>query len=402
MSIEPIPYGKQSITKEDIQAVVDVLQSDYLTQGPKISEFENAFASYIGCRHAVAVANGTAALHLSVLALGLEPGDKVITTPITFAATANCVRFCGGEVVFVDIDPETFLLDTQKVEALLKASKKGTYKGIVPVDFAGLPVNLQAYRKLADKYGLWIIEDACHAPGGYFIDDSGKIQNCGNGQFADVSIFSFHPVKHIATGEGGMITTNNTSLYEKLLLLRTHGITRNPKAFNNSIAFANSQPASISYPGWYMEMQELGFNYRITDIQAALGLSQLKRADVGLKKRKEIAKKYDTAFRSNPKILSHLNDSSSDSSGHAYHLYIIQAEDRLNLYNHLREQKIFPQVHYIPTHLMPYYRKLGWAEGDMPCAEAYYSKCLSLPMYPTLTDEEQNRVIKCVLDFYKV
>lgn len=402
MLMKPIPYGKQSITKEDIQAVVEALQSDYLTQGPKIKEFEDAFAKYIGCHYAVAVANGTTALHLAALVLGLEAGDKIITTPITFAATANCVRYCGAEVVFADIDPETYLLDIQKVKALLEASPKGTYKGIIPVDFTGLPVDLQGYRKLADEHGLWIIEDACHAPGGYFKDDSGKIQYCGNGEFADVAIFSFHPVKHIASGEGGMITTNNKSLYEKLLLLRTHGITRNHQSFINSIAFAASDASSTSYPGWYMEMQELGFNYRITDFQAALGLSQLSRADIGLKRRREIAKKYDKVFKDHSKIQSHLSKSQKNPSGHAYHLYIIQIQDRLGLYNYLRERQIFPQVHYIPTHLMPYYRKFGWREGDMPFAETYYSKCLSLPMYPTLTEEEQNYVIKCILDFYKV
>ena len=218
--MNPIPYGKQSISQADIDAVVEVLKSNYLTQGPKIQEFEKAFASYVNAKFAVAVSNGTAALHLSTLALNVSKGQKVITTPITFAASANCVRYCGGEIVFGDIDPETYLLDINSVRELLESSPKETYSGIIPVDFAGRAVDLEAYRKLADEYGLWLIEDACHAPGGFFIDSDGVRQNCGNGQFADLAIFSFHPVKHITCGEGGMITTNNEVLYQRLLKIR--------------------------------------------------------------------------------------------------------------------------------------------------------------------------------------
>jgi dTDP-4-amino-4,6-dideoxygalactose transaminase len=232
--LNSIPYGKQHLTADDISAVVAVLNSDYLTQGPEIGKFEQAFAAYVGAQYAVAVANGTAALHLNCLALNVQPGDKVITTPITFAASANCVRYCGGEVVFADIDPETYLLDIENVRALLKAAPKGTYKGIIPVDFAGRAVDLEAFRALADAHGCWIIEDACHSPGGFFIDSKGQKQLCGNGNFADLAIFSFHPVKHIAAGEGGMITTNNKALYEKLLTLRTHGITKQPTDFLNA------------------------------------------------------------------------------------------------------------------------------------------------------------------------
>lgn len=394
-----IPYGKQDITAADIAAVTEALKSDFLTQGPKIKEFEEAFASYVGAEYAVALANGTAALHLCALALGVEPGDKVITTPITFAASANCVRYCGGEVVFADIDPETYLLDMQAVRRLLQASAKGTYKGIIPVDFGGMPLDLEAFRQLADEYGLWIIEDACHAPGAYFTDSRGRENLCGNSQYADLAIFSFHPVKHIASGEGGMITTNNKELYQKLLMLRTHGITREESAFKNSPTFAAGQDAE-QYPAWYMEMQELGYNYRLTDIQAALGLSQLQRADQGLERRKEIAKRYDEAFADFAAVKSQLNELKEPPSGHAYHLYILQAENRLGLYNYLREQHIYAQIHYIPTHLMPYYRKLGWKEGDMPEAEAYYKRCISLPMYPTLSNEEQDLVIAKIKEFY--
>eukprot|EP01137_Pigoraptor_chileana_P019791 Opistho-2@81297 len=215
MEQKAIPYGRQNITQEDIESVIATLQSDYLTQGPKIAEFENAFAGYIGSKYAVAVANGTAALHLCTLALDVKKGQKVITTPITFAASANCVRYCEGEVVFADIDPKTYLIDYESVKKLLEASPKGTYHGIVPVDFAGRAVDLEKFRKLADEYGLWIIEDSCHSPGGFFKDSKGFKQNCGNSTFADLAIFSFHPVKHIASGEGGMITTNDEALYKK-------------------------------------------------------------------------------------------------------------------------------------------------------------------------------------------
>jgi UDP-4-amino-4,6-dideoxy-N-acetyl-beta-L-altrosamine transaminase len=388
-----IPYGKQSITEEDISAVVEALKSDFLTQGPLINQFESDFASYIGVKYAVAVSNGTAALHLCTLALGVQPGQKVITSPITFAASANCIRYCGGEVVFSDIDPSTYLLDFNKVRRLLKASPKGTYQGIIPVDFAGRAVNLEEFRKLADEFGLWIIEDACHAPGGFFVDSSNEVQKCGNGRFADLAIFSFHPVKHIACGEGGMITTNDEILYKKLLKLRTHGITRDVNDFKNTVYLAGGEN---SFPSWYMEMQELGFNYRLTDFQAALGISQLKRANQGLNRRKEIAKKYANAFCEKKYTKGH----SGYIEGHGYHLYIIEVENRLALYEYLKKHNVFCQIHYFPTHLMPYYRNFGWKEGDFTSAEFYYSRCLSLPMYPTLSNEQQDYVIKLINDFF--
>lgn len=399
--MEAIPYGRQHITDEDIQAVVETLKSDYLTQGPRIAEFEKAFANYVGSKYAVAISNGTAALHLCALALNVQEGDKVITTPITFAASANCVRYCGGEILFADIDPDTYLLDINKVRELLENSPKGTYKGIIPVDFAGRAVDLEAFYQLADEYDLWIIEDACHAPGGYFTDSKGKQQCCGNGSFADLAIFSFHPVKHIASGEGGMITTNDKQLYKKLLDLRTHGITKDPDKFQNDLDFAtgiqNSQSRIQNFPAWYMEMQDLGYNYRITDFQCALGTSQLKRADDGIKRRRVIAKNYNEAFESKEFI----KGESGVIEGHAYHLYVIEVEDRLGLYDYLREQNIYAQIHYIPCHLMPYYRQFGWKEGDMPNAENYYKYCISLPMYPTLTDEQQDFVISKINVYYE-
>lgn len=395
-----IPYGKQNITDEDIQAVIMALKSDYLTQGPVISEFESKFAEYIGSKYAVAVSNGTAALHLCALALNVKEGQKVITTPITFAASANCIKYCGGDVVFSDIDPKTYLLDISKVRLLLESSPRGTYKGIIPVDFAGRAVNLEEYRNLANEFGLWIIEDACHAPGGYFIDKKNHVQNCGNCNYADLAIFSFHPVKHIACGEGGMITTNNKELYTKLLKLRTHGITKTNDEFVNDIKWAqggeNTSIEDNRYPGWYMEMQQLGYNYRLTDFQAALGVSQLKRADLGIKKRTKIAENYNKAFSNCSFIKGH----SGLVKGHAYHLYIIEVDDRIGLYNYLKNNNIFAQIHYIPTHLMPYYKKFGWKIGDMPIAESYYESCISLPMYPTLTETEQDFVINKIKEFH--
>jgi UDP-4-amino-4,6-dideoxy-N-acetyl-beta-L-altrosamine transaminase len=379
-----IPYGKHNITEDDIRAVVDVLKSDFLTQGPKVKDFEDAFAEYIGCKYAIAVANGTAALHLCTLALDLKDGGKVITTPITFVASANCVKYTGGDVVFADIDSETYLLDINHVRKLLEESPKGTYKGIIPVDFAGRAVNLEEYKKLALDYDLWIIEDACHAPGGYFFDSQKAKQNCGNSQFADLSIFSFHPVKHIACGEGGMITTNNKKLYDKIKNLRTHGIQQNPE-----LKKENHGP-------WYYEMQELGFNYRLSDIQAALGLSQLRIAEKGLQRRIEIAKKYVSSFQNK----SYLKRQPNFVEGHAYHLFVLEVENRMGLINYLREKNIYAQVHYIPAHLMPYYKQFGWAKGDMTCAENYYDHCISLPIYPKLTDEEQEFVIETIYSFY--
>jgi UDP-4-amino-4,6-dideoxy-N-acetyl-beta-L-altrosamine transaminase len=394
--MKPIFYGKQNIIKEDIEAVVEVLQADYLTQGPKLKEFEEAFATYVNSKYAVAVANGTAALHLSTMALNVSQGQKVITTPITFAASANCIRYCGGEVIFGDIDPETYLLDINSVRELLEASPRGTYSGVIPVDFAGRAIDLEAFRRLADEFGLWIIEDACHAPGGYLIKSNGEESKCGSGEFADLAIFSFHPVKHITTGEGGMITTNDENLYMRLLSLRTHGIVKDNTLYTNSVGFACGVENELSYPLWYMEMQELGYNYRLTDFQAALGLSQLQRADEGIASRKAIARNYEKAFKEK----SYIKGQSGVVKGHAYHLYVIEVDDRLGLYNYLRNNQVYAQIHYVPCHLMPYYRYLGWNEGDRPHSEDYYKKCISLPIFPTLSNEEQMIVINLIDSYY--
>jgi UDP-4-amino-4,6-dideoxy-N-acetyl-beta-L-altrosamine transaminase len=382
--IKPIPYGKQLITESDIATVIEALKSDFLTQGPRVAEFEQAFSDYIGSKYAVAVSNGTAALHLCTLALDVNEDSNIITSPITFAASANCVRYCGGNVYFADIDSSSFCLDYDKVNKLILSKPKGFFKGIIPVDFAGYPVNLEKFRRLADEHGLWIIEDACHAPGGFYTDSHSNVQRCGNGEAAELSIFSFHPVKHIACGEGGMITTNSEELYKKLLILRTHGITKDPGLMREN------------HGGWYYEMQMLGYNYRLTDFQSALGISQLKRADEGLLKRKQIAEVYHEAFRNRIYIVGE----SGVVEGHAYHLYVIRVSERKALYDFLRSKNVFCQVHYIPVHTLPYYQELGNRKGDFPVSESYYEECLSLPMYPTLTKDEQQYVIDKIDEFY--
>jgi len=383
--MNPIPYGRQNITDEDIAAVVQSLKGEFLTQGPTIEQFEKQFASYVGAKYAVAVSNGTAALHLCALALDVNENTRVITSPITFAASANCVRYCGGTVEFCDIDPSTALMDLHLLRQKLESKPKGYYHGIIPVDFAGNPVNLEEFRALANEFGCWIIEDACHAPGGSFVNSNGTENKCGDGHFADLVIFSFHPVKHIACGEGGMITTSNETLFRKLMKLRTHGITR------------NADELIENHGGWYHEMQMLGYNYRITDFQSALGISQLSRAKEGLIRRREIAEIYTKSFAGSVVRTLQVNKNSK----HAYHLYVILTNNRKELYDALRENNIFAQVHYIPCHLHPYYKSLGFKKGDFPNAEKYYEQCLSLPMFPTLTHQEQHFVIEKVLQFAK-
>ena len=378
--MKKIPYGRQSIDQNDIDAVVSTLQSDYLTQGPKVREFESKFAEYVGANYAVAVNNATSGLHLSVLALNLSKGDRVITTPITFAASANCVRYVGAEVWFADINPNTYLLDINSVKALIDSKPKGFFKGIIPVDFAGLPVNMEEFRALANAHNLWIIEDACHAPGGYFLDSKLEKNFCGNGNYSDIGVFSFHPVKHIACGEGGMLTTNSKVLYEKLMLLRTHGITKE-----------NMQE---KHGNWYYEMQELGFNYRLTDFQSALGITQLAKNNKGVIRRNEISAAYKKAFEGKIKF-----QDLPTGAYNAHHLFIIEVEHRKELYDFLHSKGILVQIHYVPVHTMPYYKNIGYADAGLVHSEKYYSRCISLPMYPTLSNEEQNFVIEYVNQF---
>ncbi len=378
--MKKIPYGRQNIDQSDIDAVVSTLQSDYLTQGPKVKEFETKFAEYVGAKYAVAVNNATAGLHLSVLALNLSKGDRVITTPITFAASANCIRYTGAEVWFADIDPNTYLLDIDSVKELIESKPKGYFKGIIPVDFAGLPVNMEKFRVLADTHKLWIIEDACHAPGGYFIDTKAEKNFCGNGKYSDIGVFSFHPVKHIACGEGGMLTTNSKELYNKLILRRTHGITKDNMLENQG--------------GWYYEMIELGFNYRLTDFQSALGITQLVKNKKGVERRNEISSAYKKAFEGKIKF-----QALPTGSYNAHHLFIIEVDKRKELYDFLHSQGVLVQIHYIPVHTFPYYKNIGYSGADLSNAEKYYSKCISLPIYPTLSNEEQNFIIEQVYRF---
>ena len=378
--MQPIPYGRQNIEQDDIDAVVETLKADLLTQGPKVKEFEDKFALYVGAKYAVAINNATSGLHLAVLALGLKLGERVITTPITFAASANCIRYAGGEVWFADINPDTYLLCLESTRELIESKPKGFFKGIIPVDFAGLPVNLEEYRELANEHNLWLIEDAAHSPGGYFKDSKGNQQKCGNGNFADIAVFSFHPVKHIACGEGGMVTTNSKALYNKLASLRTHGITKEHMAENHG--------------GWFYEMQELGFNYRLTDIQSALGITQLAKNKVGVATRNEIADKYKKEFKGKIKF-----QELPKNTLNAHHLFVIEIEDRKGLYDFLKTHKIYAQIHYIPVHTLPYYKKIGYKNAGLVNSENYYSRCISLPMYPSLTNEEQQYVIEKILTY---
>lgn len=374
-----IAYGKQSINKDDIEAVVKVLESNYLTTGPNVLEFENEFSKKVNSKYSVAVSNGTAALHLACLSLGIKEGDEVISTPITFVASSNSVLYCGAKPVLVDVD-ENGLIDADLIEEKITSKTKA----IIVVHYSGLVCDMKKIKQIAQKYDLKIIEDSCHALGGEYYDS--KVGSC---EYGDIATFSFHPVKHITSGEGGMITTNDEEIYKKLLLLRTHGITKNTDDFENNI----DDP-------WYYEMQELGFNYRITDFQCALGLSQLKRLDLFVNKRREIAQKYNIAFKNNTNIETLFCDEHTYNS---YHLYVIKVENSLirrKLFDYLKGCNIFCQVHYIPLHYQPYYQNLGYKKGDFPKAEEFYDKILSLPMYYDLKEEEQDLVIQKIEEFF--
>lgn len=370
-----IPYGRQSISDADIQAVMDVLRSDFLTQGPAVPAFETALAAGVGAAHGVAVCNATAALHLACLALDVGPGDRVWTSPITFTASANCARYCGAQVDFVDIDPATYNMSATALEQKLEAARKaGTLpKVVIPVHLCGQSCDMAAIGDLARRYGFRLIEDASHAIGGQY--RNGPV---GDGRYSDITVFSFHPVKIITTGEGGMAMTNDPALARRMALLRSHGITRDAEEMTHPPDGA-----------WYYQQIALGFNYRMTDIQAALGLSQLARLDDWIAARYQIADRYDAAF----KYLPVVTPKSLPDSRSAYHLYVIQVENRDTVFAGLRAAQIGVNVHYIPVHLQPYYRALGFQPGDFPAAESYYARALSLPMFPTLARAEQERVI---------
>ena len=369
--MEAIPYGRQWIDEEDISAVVEVLRGDWITQGPKVEEFERAIADYVGVRYAVAFNSGTSALHAAYFAAGITEGDEIITSPITFVATANAALYLRAQVTFADIDMKTYCLDPQEVEKKLTPRTKL----VVPVSFAGYPVDLEPFFELRERHNFTIIEDASHALGA--VRNGKKV-----GQEADMTVFSFHPVKHITTGEGGMVVTNKEEFYERLKMFRTHGITKDPDKLTK-----DEGP-------WYYEQHHLGCNYRLTDFQCALGISQLKKIEYFLERRNEIARRYDIAFENMPQIVP--APSVLEPDRHAYHLYPILLNDvnRKDVYLKLREKGIYTQVHYIPVHLQPYYRKkFGFKSGDCPHAEYYYKRELSIPVYPKMTDEQQEYVI---------
>lgn len=368
-----ISYGRQSISEEDIQVVVETLRSPFLTQGPKIKEFEEAVANYVGAKYAVAFSNGTAALHGACYAAGIEEGDEVITTPITFAASANCVRYLGGTVVFADIDKDTYNIDPSEIEKKITAKTKA----LIPVDFTGQPAEMDSIMEIAKKHNLIVIEDGAHSLGAEY---KGKKV----GTLADMTMFSFHPVKPITTGEGGIIVTNNKQFYDKLQLFRSHGIEKTPYALEQG--------------DWYYEMTDLGFNYRMTDIQAALGLSQLKKIDSFLARRREIAEIYNEAFLREP-LLQIPKQLSGTNSG--WHLYMIKLDDQLNrkkIFNRMRELNIGVHVHYIPVYWHPYYQKLGYEKGLCPIAEKWYEQVLTLPIHPSLNDEEIQFITSSLLE----
>lgn len=376
-----IPYGRQCIDEDDIEAVVRVLRSDWLTQGPIIERFEEAVAQYCGAKYAVAVNSATSALHIACLAADLGKGDTLWTSPNTFVASANCGVYCGANVDFVDIDPFTYNLSVQAFrEKLEHAAENNTLPTIViPVHFAGQSCEMEEIRQLANQYGITVVEDASHAIGGLY-----KQTPVGSCQFSDMAVFSFHPVKIITSGEGGMVVTNNEKLYQKLLLMRSHGITRNSELMTEA-----------AHGPWYYQQIELGYNYRITDIQAALGLSQIKKINRFVKRRNEIALKYNQELSGLPlRLPLQIPESYS-----AYHLYVIRVKlDQINLthkdvFEALRDAGIGVNLHYIPVHTQPYYQKLGHQWGDYPQSEQYYREAISLPIYFDLSDEQQTYVI---------
>lgn len=408
-----IPYGRQWIDEDDIQAVIEVLRSDWITQGPKVEKFERALASCCGARYAVAISNGTAALHVASLAAGFGPGDEVITSPITFVASANCILYCGGKPIFVDIQPDTVNIDPNKIKELLNPESlilNPKIKAIIPVHFAGHPCEMEEIYTIAKEHNLIVIEDACHALGAeYKVKAEVKVKKkpnaksesqlltndswvkVGSCRHSDMTVFSFHPVKHITTGEGGAILTNRKDLYERLLLFRNHGITKDSSRF--------TVHGSRSTGSWYYEMQELGFNYRITDIQCALGLSQLKKLDKFLRRRREIVGRYNEALQEIEEIKLPVE---KDYAKSAWHIYVIRlnlekiGKSRKEVFEELRSKGIGVQVHYITAYYHPYYQRLGYAKGLCPEAERYYEECITLPLFPGMTDYEVKKVIESV------
>lgn len=365
-----IQYGRQSIDEDDIQAVVDVLRGDYLTTGPNVTNFEKAVCEYTGAKYAVAISNGTAALHAACFAAGIGPGDEVITTPITFAASSNCVLYCGGTPVFADIKPDTYNIDPEDIRRKITDKTKA----IIAVHFTGQPCEMDEIHAIAKEHNLLVIEDAAHALGADY--KGTKI-----GALSDMTTFSFHPVKHITTGEGGMIMTNNEELYQRLVLFRSHGITRDEKLMTRNEG------------GWYYQQLDLGYNYRITDIQCALGVSQMKKLDRFVARRRELVARYNEAFAGVEGLVCPMQE---DGCNNSWHLYVVQVPNRKELYDKLKEAGINANVHYIPVYKHPYYQENGYADVCCKNAEDLYAHMISLPLYPDLTEEEQDYVIEQV------
>ncbi|MDR6224323.1 UDP-4-amino-4,6-dideoxy-N-acetyl-beta-L-altrosamine transaminase [Desmospora profundinema] len=380
-----LPYGKQWIEEDDIRAVVEVLKGDFITTGPAIQAFEKKLAQYVGARYAVAFSSGTAALHAACYVAGIRSGDDVITTPLTFAATANCILYQGARPIFADIDPVTYNMDPAELERKMTARTKA----VIPVHFTGQPAKLDEIRRLAKKHGLVVIEDAAHALGASY--KGRKIGGDG-----DLTMFSFHPVKHVTSGEGGAVTTNRRDYYEKLLQFRSHGITREPAKMRE-----REGP-------WFYQMQFLGFNYRLTDIQAALGLSQMNKLDSFLRLRRKYASMYNHAFRNKKGVTVPFQPEDVQS---AWHLYVLRLRlpelttDRKTIFHALLKENIGVNVHYIPVHLHPYYRRLGYTEGLCPHAELFYREAITLPLFPKMSEEDAQDVIKAVnkvIQYYSV
>lgn len=384
-----IPYGRQDIRQEDIDAVVEVLRSDFLTQGPAVGQFEHVVAEYCGVQHAFAVNSATSALHIACLALGLGPGDWLWTSPITFVASANCGLYCGAKVDFVDIDPRTYNLCPQALERkLIDAERDGTLpRVVVPVHLCGQPCDMQAIHALAQRFGFKVIEDASHAIGGKY-----RGEPIGNCRYSDITVLSFHPVKIITTAEGGMALTNDAALADKLALLRSHGITREPAQMTH----APDGP-------WYYQQIELGYNYRLTDLQAALGVSQMQRLDEYVVRRHELAARYDQLLADLP-----VTTPWQHPDGYSgLHLYVVRVDEaragtsHRRVFERLRERGIGVNVHYIPVHTQPYYQRMGFTVGQFPEAERYYAEAISLPMFATLTNGQQDEVVAALADALK-
>lgn len=379
-----IPYGRQDISDDDIDAVLETLKSDYLTQGPKVPEFEKIICSKVGASYAVAVNSATSALHIALLSLEVTKGDIVWTTPNTFVATANVALYCGASIDFVDIDPNDLNLSVEKLEKKLEIAKieQSLPKVVIPVHFSGRPCDMVKIKELSKIYNFKIIEDASHAIGGTYEDN--YIGAC---KYSDITVFSFHPVKIITTAEGGLAVTNDPDLKTKMDLYRSHGITRD----KNKLSTNNAKP-------WFYEQQVLGFNYRMTELQAALGISQSKRLDEYINKRRLIVERYNKILSGLPLLLP------KESNNSSWHLYVIQCSDnqvKQNLFNFLRDNDILVNVHYIPVHTQPYYKSIGFRKGDYICSEEYYDKAISLPLYPTLKIEEQDYIVNKIREFFE-